>query len=124
MELATRQLIVVRASPCQFLVMPVKLFKSSEPIMEDSPLLFVTNMATPSGALIVCRIPQLAFFKEGNDIIFVLHYESYTIKILETENVTETKNKNFNCSGKSNVWKLEDHFKTDSFYETVEVLDC
>ena len=61
----TRQLIVVRERQCQFHVIQVKPFKSSEPIMEDSPSLSVTNMGIPTGALIACRIPQLAFFKEG-----------------------------------------------------------
>lgn len=64
-ELDTRQLIVVRERQCQFHVIQVKPFKSSEPIMEDSLSLSVTNMGIPSGALIACRIPQLAFFKEG-----------------------------------------------------------
>ena len=68
MELDTRQLIVVRERQCQFHVIQVKPFKSSEPIMEDSPSLSVTNMGIPTGALIACRIPQLAFFKEGKKI--------------------------------------------------------
>ena len=65
MELGTRRHIVVREKQCQFHVIQVKQFKSSEPIMEDSPSLSVTNMVIPTGALIVCRIPPLAFFKEG-----------------------------------------------------------
>ena len=65
MELGTRRHIVVREKQCQFHVIQVKPFKSSEPIMEDSPSLSVTNMGIPTGALIACRIPQLAFFKEG-----------------------------------------------------------
>ena len=64
----TRQLIVVRERQCQFHVIQVKPFKSSEPIMEDSLSLSVTNMGIPTGALIACRIPQLAFFKEGKKI--------------------------------------------------------
>ena len=65
MEPGTRQHIVVRERQCQFHVIQVKPFKSSEPIMEDSLSLSVTNMGIPTGALIACRIPQLAFFKEG-----------------------------------------------------------
>ena len=65
MELGTRRHIVVREKQCQFHVIQVKPFKSSEPIMEDSPSLSVTNMVIPTGALIACPIPQLAFFKEG-----------------------------------------------------------
>ena len=68
MELGTRQHTVVRERQCQFHVIQVKPFKSSEPIMEDSPLLSVTNMGILTGALIACRIPQLAFFKEGKKI--------------------------------------------------------
>ena len=65
MELDTKPLIVVRERRCQFHVIQVKPFKSSEPIMEDSPSRYVTNMVIPTGALIACPIPQLAFFKEG-----------------------------------------------------------
>ena len=65
MELGTRRHIVVREKQCQFHVIQVKPFKSSEPIMEDSLSLSVTNMVIPTGALIACPIPQLAFFKEG-----------------------------------------------------------
>ena len=68
MEPGTRQHIVVRERQCQFHVIQVKPFKSSEPIMEDSLSLSVTNMGIPTGALIACRIPQLAFFKEGKKI--------------------------------------------------------
>ena len=68
MELGTRLHTVVRERQCQFHVIQVKPFKSSEPIMEDSPSLSVTNMGIPTGALIACRIPQLAFFKEGKKI--------------------------------------------------------
>ena len=80
MELGTRQHTVVRERQCQFHVIQVKPFKSSEPIMEDSPLLSVTNMGILTGALIACRIPQLAFFKEGkkynvaHDVIFTFIY--------------------------------------------------
>ena len=76
MELDTKPLIVVRERRCQFHVIQVKPFKSSEPIMEDSPSRSVTNMGIPTGALIVCRIPPLAFFKEGKN----KHTESVRLK--------------------------------------------
>ena len=79
MELGTRQHTVVRERRCQFHVIQVKPFKSSEPIMEDSPLLSVTNMGILTGALIACRIPQLAFFKEGKKIKQVAHDVIFTL---------------------------------------------
>ena len=68
----TKRHIDAKVKICEFPVILEKPYKWFVPIMDDSPLLFVTKMDTQIGVLIACHIQLQEYYNESKQYLHVL----------------------------------------------------